>query len=56
MKITKRIGCWLKQSEWWSIIVGWLEVMVMTRKLRFLGLLCRVGDGGWGYMVNMSVA
>ena len=36
--------------------MGQLEVMVMKMKLRLLGFLCRVGDGGWGYMVTMYVA
>ena len=36
--------------------MGQLEVMVMARNICFLGFLCRVGDGGWGYIVTMSVA
>ena len=36
--------------------MGHLEVMMMARKSILMGFLCRVGDGGRGCMVNMSVA
>ena len=35
--------------------MGHLEVMLMAGKISFLGLLCRVGDGGWVSMVTMSL-